>query len=740
MSIYDLNQVGFRDSSAIDEPFSESKTVAMVNIGQRQLRKIEAPSDGRLTLHLAMIAYLNFSSYKNFSVATRNNISFLIVKFFTYLESYKSDEFVPLDLLCDYKQSLKKNDIRTINGNGIYSTIISLKSIIDWGASEKSTLSESAKLLCRQYYLHAPKNQKPDVTPTPPLSQLFSGCPYSDTQLLDSLKKLFIWIINYEGYLRMEALQIEEIRLLVESIRNRSIYECPISFGSFDFFNPTKHEARELYAVVISSIRASNNLVLKERLVSDIQHPFDEGALTEKQLNFVLDSSLMKPKEGAVAKCGIGYQISKNGKRNVYKVGVIKSLSLRSLLVPSDVEIFAMQCLLASEKVNLSSIEKMELDDVVNIPQGIQFQLQKRRRPKPYQVNITALHPQGSTLGKTYNRYIEAKKASQKHFNDMDNGKILGYQIETTKHGFIGYSSFGEASNKYFQLILTENSHLRNELLKAFDENVKDLDPFFWIFSRVMENNRGNYNQNKAYNRAYKNNGTKKRSDFVLKKSIGLSTDNIRQSSIISENIELFSDINAFDDINVTAQLSNHSPPVHNEVYIDSSTAKEKIESDRLFASRIGTLMAEAANKMGDLIKRTSVFDYNEALEVFGLPRTDESASERLTKKIDELGIDVDLMDSFQAHGKKTFLANKTTTALIIKYLEHIRANFDDLLNDDTPQLTKATLAARDYFYFSNILEKFPSEIRKDGEKYANLLSFDYAKLSDIVGVANYEK
>lgn len=725
--------IGFQDTSAATIDISESSsTVAIVNVGLSQPKTVEAPTAGCLTLHIAMIAYLNSPEFRNLAGGTRKNITLTIEKFFSFLSRFKTDQEVSLDFLQEFIQHYRNNS--KAKDSVIYSQFNIVKKCLRWCFSEKNRLSDDTKLICRQYYSRAPNVQTSEKTPTPPLSRLFSDCPYNDTQLLDALKKLSIWIINHEGHLRSEARQLDRIRQLVEDIGSINIYESPASLGSFDAKNASRDKAKELYAVIITEIRNSKNLVLKERLVEDIRHPFEETVLSEEQLNWVLDHCLMKARDGKLAKCRESYQISKSGTKKSYKVGAFKKLTIRSLLVPTDIEFFAMQCLLACEKMNSSSIENLSLDDVVETTRGIQFQFQKKRRPTNNQVSITPLHTLSSTMGKTYRLFAEAMRSGLHHFNSSDRLNLLNYQVRTTKEAYIGLNRFGQASNSYIGRLLTEKSHLRSQLLQDFKESSTELEPIFWLLGRVSEQNKKVSIQCAEYDRVYQKNRSVKRSEFVTETLIGMTMEVIRQSAIISEDARLFNSPHLFNDANVTAQSANHSPAVHYDVYIDRSTAKEKIESDRLFAARIGELMEQDSKKIGELLEKTSVLDYGEALEVLGLPREDENARERIAKRIDELGIDIDLMDSFQANGKQIFFANKTSIALIIKYLEHIRANFDDLLNDDSPQLTKATLAARDYFYFSAILQKFPKEVREKGEIYANSLSFNYAKLSEIAG------
>ncbi|MGR0280364.1 hypothetical protein ACUM5Y_15140 [Marinomonas dokdonensis] len=727
-------KVGFQDSSATIADISESSTVAMVDVGQLQPKKIEAPTERCLSLHLATIAYLNASVVKSLSKNSRLNIYRAIKLFFCFLYSFKADEEVSFDCLNGFIQNQRKNS--KAGHTTIYQQLHLLKTCLKWCFSTNNQLSDHTKSLCRQYYIYAPSVQAPEKVPIPPLSRLFAECPYNDTQLLDSLKKLCIWIINHEAHFRREALQLDGIRQLIEGIGRRNIGESPISFASFDFKNASQGEARVLYGAIITEVRNSNNLILKERLVVDIRHPFEENALTEKQLNWVLDRSLLTATDGEPARCRKEYQTTQSNKKKSYMIGAFKCFSIRSLLVPTDIECFAMQCLLAGEKMNASSIQNLIIDDVVETPKGIQFQFQKKRRPINDQVNMTALHPLGSTIGKTYRQYVGAMKLASDHYNTSDEIKLLSYLVKGANYAQFGFRRFSNASNRYLELLTTEKTHLRHKLLQDFEDKAYELEPIFWLLGKIAEQNKKVTVQEAVFAKAYRTNKSLKRDLFVTEKAIGLNVEFIRQSAIISEDAKSLNSLHLFNDINVTAQLANHSPSVHNQIYIDRSTAKEKVENDRLFVSRIGALMERDAELMGDLIKETSVLDYNQALEILGLPRADESAQDRISKRIDELGIDTDLMDSFQTNGKKIFLANKMSVALIIKYLEHIRANFDDVLNDDSSRLTKATLAARDYFYFSAILQKFSKEVREQGERYADTLPFSYAKLSDITGAS----
>jgi hypothetical protein len=730
-------KVGFQDDTVTVANISESSTVAVVDIGQRQLKKIEAPTEGCLLLHLAMIAYLNSPAIKMLSKDTRYIITLNIERLFNFLSKFKKDEDLPNDCLNNYIQYQRSSKYTDYS---IYSSLNIIKNGLKWCFSTSNPLSDEIKFFCRQYHIYAPRIKTPEKTPYPTLSILFAENPYNDTQILDSLKKLCIWIINYEAHFRSEVLQIDDIRQLVDGLGLRNLEECPISFASFEYNNASQHEARTLYGTIIANARESNNVRLKERLVADIRHPFQESVLTEGQLNWVLDRSVMKAKEGKPSKCRKSYFKTLGGLRAEYVVGGFRVLSIRSLLVPTDIESFAMQCLLACEKMNSSSIKNLTLEDVVETPQGIQFQFQKRRRATGDHVNITALHTLNSTIGKTYRQFVGTMNAAKDHFNASDQVKLLSYLVKTAKDGFVGGGQFGKGTNRYVELLLTENSYLRNQLLQDFAERTVELEPVFWILGKVFEQNKKAATQHAEYDRKRHGNKFLERNEFVTERSLGLTIECIRQSAIISEDSKLLNSPHLFNDLNVTAQSSNHSPPVHNTIYIDRSTAKEKIESDRLFVSRIGALMEQDANLIGKLLEDTSVLDYNQALEALGLPRADEGARERIAKRIDELGIDTDLMDSFQANGKKIFLANKASVALIIKYLEHIRANFDDVLNDDSFQLTKATLTARDYFYFSAILQKFPEEVRKEGEKYADSLPFTYAKLSDLAGISKSDR
>jgi hypothetical protein len=747
MSIKEEVTVGFHDDSGDLVEISGSNAVAIVDT-EYGIRKLEAPNDGLLTIHMAVIGYLNSIHFKKLSPSTRYTILLHMTQFFTFLESFKSDDQISLNIVGEYLSYLRVKAYGNYSGYSIYKRINILSRCFLWAYSNEKSFTPDQKNLFRKYHLHVPNVQKPESNKQPGLSQIFLDCPYNDTEILDSLKKLCIWIINHESDLRDEFLKLKNVNQLVKKIKHKSIYEKPMINSVLN--NDNSDKSRELYGSLISNLKNCKNLVLKERVLQAVDHPFDEKVLTEEHQNFLLDRLLMNSREGLSPKCKIHYLLNQklstpNYPFNLRKKGInsfyisFRYLPLRNLLVPSDMEMFAMQLLLASEKMNPTSIKGLTLDDVVVVKKGIQFQHKKGRRPTSNRANVTALHPLGSVLGKTYLRFLKNRESAEQYYNGSDRNKLLNFSVQAVRDGFLGMSRYSIEGSKYFEKLLEENSFIRKKLIDYFEGEIEVLDPIFWLITKIQNNNYEVMEEERNLSRIrHKNEGeTFSRADFVSKKSISLSISAVRQSAITSQDAKIFSNSGHFTDPQVIAQLSNHSLSVHNEIYLDRSTAKEKIDLDRQFSSRIGELMVSDSEKIRDLVNRTKVYDHNEALEELGLPRTDKSASEKLAKKIDALGIDIDLMDSFNVNGMKIFLANKTTIALIIKYLEHIRTNFDEISTDDSPKLTKATLAARDYCYFSSILQKFPTDVRKEGEVYAKSLSFEYAKLSDIAGTSN---
>ncbi|WP_417436638.1 hypothetical protein [Idiomarina abyssalis] len=750
MSIKKKVMVGFQDDSGCLVEISGSKTVAIIDTSHG-IKKLEVPHDRLLNIHLAVIGYLNSIKFKKLSRITRYSIFLNMNQFFRFLESFKSDDQISFNILEEYLSYLRIETNKNRNGFSIYRKIKSLSFCFLWAYSNEKMFSSDQKYLFRKYHQYTPKIQKPQQNKQPGLSQIFSDCPYNDTEILDSLKKLCIWIINHESDQRDELLKLKNSNHFFEKIKNKSIYEKPIINSVLSRGDSDK--SRELYGDLISILKNCKNPFFKERILQAVSHPFDDKVLTEEQQDFLLGHLLMSSRDGLPPKCRVYYllnekmsstncpfKLSKKGLNSFYIS--FRYFPLRNLLVPSDMEVFAMQLLLASEKMNPASIKELTLDDVVVFKKGIQFQHKKGRRPTSNQVNLTALHPIGSVLGKTYLRFFKNRESAEQYYNDSDRNKLLNYSVQSVGEGFLGMSRHSIESSKYFEKLLEENSFIRKKLIDYFEGEVKVLAPIFWLITKIQNNNYETMEEEKKFSSIRHKNRDKTffREDFVSKKTISLSMSSVRQSAITSQDSKIFSNSREFTDPKVIAQLSNHSLSVHNEIYLDRSTAREKIDLDRQFSSRIGELMVSDSEKMRDLVNRTKVYDHNEALEELGLPRTDKSASENIAKKIDALGIDIDLMDSFNVNGMRIFLANKTTTALIIKYLEHIRTNFDDISNDDSPNLTKATLAARDYYYFSSILQKFPAYVRKEGEAYARSLSFKYAKLSDIAGTSNEKK
>ncbi len=706
---------------------------AIVDIGKKEYLKIEAPDNKRLSLHLSIISYLNSAKFKNYNKSTRYSICRSIKKFFSYLERFEKDDDLSFDLISDFIHYSKRNYSRE---NELYGMLSHLKVFLRWGISDKSEFSDSLKFFLKKLYVFSPVLSKPVNKSRLSLSQIFENCPYNDTQLLSSLIKLCIWIINYESEFRYAVNKMKRVSVLINNMQGESIYEAPLSYGNLSNDAKRKNYAKEIYGALIADVREYGTLSMKERLVSEISHPFGDKKLSENELDWVLNKSTTyfkkEDKENAVT----AYSRLNQGKREIYSLGSFKVFSFKNVMVLSDVEIFAMYCLLSSEKCNPSSVLKLEIDDFVENSNGVQFQIQKTRRPESDRANLTLLHTKGSSIGCTYLNYIKGIRRSQKYYNEKDCNKVVPFHRDRVKNGFIGGGANNEV-DKYFRLLLSDKSYIRDEVIKAFDGE-EELKPIFWLLSNIVEKNISIADlESNLYKNKKSSDDKVIRSSIVKDSAVGLNSSYIRQSAIISEDAALMESVETFKDRNVIAQSSNHSLDVHLNIYIDRSTTREKVEADRKFAYKIGGLMERDAGLMRELVQKSCVFDYNEALEALGLPREDETSSSRLAKEIERLGIDIDLMDSFKSYGRRIFIANKMTVALIIKYLEHIRESFDDLVNDDSKDLRKATLAARDYFYLSKILQKFPVNIREEGERYSIDLSFNYANLSDIVGVSN---
>ncbi|TMS93317.1 hypothetical protein CWB58_09835 [Pseudoalteromonas sp. S201] len=705
---------------------SSSKNEVLVDVGQKELRKVTIPKESELSLQLVIIQYLNSVKFKKLEVNTRGNFVRFIDIFLSFLESqnYSKNTDVPNKVFHEYIQFVNDNTNRT--GNSVAATISAAKIPLEWyleSAKDKNShiVKQFTKLLA-----YAPKLQYSEQNPTPSLAKLFPECPYTDTQIIKSLRLVCCWLLLEYNRHREILLSDHEIQSVLADLEGKSLDERPVAYGSFTTKNTPEinEECKTLYAPIVNAVLKSRDNVLMERLVESINHPFSLP-LAEDELKLILKKVVTLTGEKVISGC-----FKYKGK--AYPVSSIQTVSYRDLIAPSLVEVFATQTFLASERLQASNLDRLKVSDIVGNERGIQSQHVKGRRSKGKQKGLTGVYPPNHLIHDSLINYINVLNKCQARLHDKDKDKALPYiHSQHIKNGALGLKK--EPVSQCFELLTIEGSHTQQSLFE--DVTKKDAEPFIWIVRKIIENNKTVNEQDKEYARERhksksKGEPIKPRSYFVKSNSISLSASYIGVSRVVMEgnvSVKERKD-NTSDtviDNSVSSQLTNHNESTKHNTYFDRSNAKEIITSSRKFAVQVGDLMLADAEKMGQLMKDTTVVDLDEAKKILGC----QSASENFKSFVDEMKLELGITSEIKSKDKTIFVANELTAALIILKIEHIEKQLPRLLDDQLESDSKAMKAIEEKVYLQTVFDRFPESIQSEGKALSKNLTFTFSDL-----------
>lgn len=139
----------------------------------------------------------------------------------------------------------------------------------------------------------------------------------------------------------------------------------------------------------------------------------------------------------------------------------------------------------------------------------------------------------------------------------------------------------------------------------------------------------------------------------------------------------------------------------------------------------MGELMLADAEKMGQLMKDTTVVDLEEAKNILGC----QSASENFKSFVDEMRLELGITSEIKSNDKRIFVANDLTAALIILKVEHIEKQLPRLLDDQLESDSKAMNAIEEKVYLQTVFDRFPESIQSEGKALSKNLTFTFSDL-----------
>lgn len=417
-----------------------------------------------------------------------------------------------------------------------------------------------------------------------------------------------------------------------------------------------------------------------------------------------------------------------NGKKHA--INSLTHLTLSHLIRPSDIEIFCMQCLLASDRIQSSGLERLTLNNIIINRQGLQTGYVKGRRNKS---SGTLLYKRNSLLYETFSRYKSTLLSAQQLINAEEKDLALPYYESTaSRHGCISDNT--SVLSQHFSIYLRNESHALSDIMIKIGQEAA---PIFWLLKKIVSKNIISNKEERNYDAAYKawkknRQGIKPiRGTYVKSSRIGLAPEFIAKSRVemdehtkISRKSERKENLSE-SDASIDAELTSHSVKTKRNIYKNRSISPEAIGSMRNFAAQVGEAMEKDAEKLRALKSKTSIVTLEDAKEILGIKNSADDYEELINETL-ELGGKIGLMGEVKIDSKTVVITTKMTAALIISQIRHIDKEIPLLRLDDDKKAIKALLNKS---YLLSILSEYPQVLQEEGSTMADTYEFPFSSL-----------
>lgn len=680
------------------------------------------------------VGYLKSPLFLALASSTRYTKAIAIRNFTDYVASSQQyiEQGLPYDVVNQYFNKIKLNSART----SFYNDELTLKVPIGLALSRESKLDSSyydSKL--NDYLIHFPNFPPPKSNPKNSMASIFgeTNCPYTDTELLQSMRLYCCTLILKFFEIRDYFLAIDSIKDELERLKNEKYQSKPLL---------CHHQAKNYTLDSAPTSQISEDRWLK---LKTINHDIFKAVLDSNDpfiISWYSFNSFPSPKANTseenltntewVKQFYFNNQIKQSLKikKNKYRLRRLDNISPNFLLIPTDFEIFLIQCLLASESIQRTGLSKHKIANFSEIIDSVQAGYSKGRRGK---TSATAIYTRQSLPYKCYTKFINIRE-KESSFNIEGTELTLNFSNKGTSKGHIGFTN---KSLHFFKLLISDSGvseYLNSEL-------GEEGAPFRWLIKKIW-----NYNQ-LAYKETLQNNIKKKRTDakpgYAKRNNrvVGLTPDAIsmsrkriddpvvikpdepNESNESDESNE--TDINKksttdFNDVCVDSELTAHSPNTKQNRYKNRSNSKESIESEKNFGAQVGDKMVNEASKLNDALKDVELVTLEKVRDILGI-KDNKSKVEALLQQVD-----ADLWGSFNHDGKVIIITSEVTAMLLIGYIEHIKSELPKLLLDSS---LRGQEAQKKIAYLAAILDKFPAHLQRKGEQQLQEYDIPYPSL-----------
>lgn len=305
--------------------------------------------------------YLNSSKFKRLASTTRLNEGSKIKKLFDFIiEEFTNLINIPINIFEKFAKWLDQNT--GYCGNSIASTVvITIKPIKTLIETNKFTSKDYWQDYFHEIYLNIPTFNRSPAKPNPSLVNLYPDCKYDNKQMITSLRLVCCYLLNLYSDHRKVLLKHPEIMNMLSKLKNYSTNETPMIYGQTNKPNKTHKNINEInkksYATLLKCILEIDNPILIERIFQSFNKP--------KHINYKIDE-IKKWLElwfHDESRSNLKTYIEIEGV--AYQPKIINSICYAYLLRPSDFVVFLIQCIFASERIQISGLMKLSLNNIL---------------------------------------------------------------------------------------------------------------------------------------------------------------------------------------------------------------------------------------------------------------------------------------------------------------------------------------------------------------------------------------
>lgn len=556
------------------------------------------------------------------------------------------------------------------------------------------------------------------------LKDLFPESKHSDEEILISMRRVSLWLINEINSIRREIKSNKELCLELYNTYDGLSFD-KTSFAKYGVqASPTIE--KYLGGQLIETAIKSGSLTAIEIMYYNPRRLFVKSFIGKEMASIEdmisgLNSRLRRIDKKSPNKnkklIGDKRYLSSHYFCSSYK----KKVSVNGLSAFSPLSIFsntlaeqqALYWFLASERIQPAGLDRLNLSDVMFDSSDllkarqVQIKFYKGRGDKHYSTSVFKRNtPAFNAIRDYVNNEIEMMEK-------VTGGVIRsGKLFQRRESAMIHYSfQLSESSMLPIKLLGMKGSQMHSKCLSEVD----GAEAFLGVLELLSHSNAIRVDQMSSYksicSRALRD------KSIVVPPQASIVKEGMRNVNLasIAQSRALMDDLDG-DDHRVTAVFSAHSEETHNSVYLDryENINKNQGSKDARFGADVGDEMVLLAKKAAGFRDQVDILSEQEINKKLGLSYSLKSkikglsSLDRFLNMAKKKGFEVGILGEVSDGSTTYIIQTPITYALISAYINHLDESIETLSVDSD---TRAKLASIHKLYLKNILSNFPQKI-----------------------------